>query len=185
MTKQERTERLLTVECTRCGACCHKPWLVLTHRDLRRLVKATGIPASRLVRFSSPCEIDCDPEEPEWLELSYGRRMMCLRQPNGRCMFLDEGPSCRVYEVRPAACRVFPINVEFDEDGEVVGADLFANVREIGCRHQYGATSGREDILRHAKQAEREWESYARKVERWNASADRGGTREFLTYLGF
>ena len=91
----ERTS--LRFECTRCGRCC--------------------IAVGDYHVFLEPGEAE---SIRNWLGLSTGwfRRRYLSRledgervlstQPDGRCVFLGEDGSCRIYPVRPLQCRTYP-----------------------------------------------------------------------------
>ncbi len=51
-----------------------------------------------------------------------------LRGPDGRCMMLDEQKKCKIYELRPMACRQFPIGISEDPEKQktIVGVSPFA-----------------------------------------------------------
>ena len=91
--------------CIRCTASCrdvpyHKRNILLTKRDVDRIMKVTGQDQSKfsmLVANMSP----------------YERRMKMTR---GRCVFL-EGLGCSIYHVRPLICKLYPFSLTPSERG--------------------------------------------------------------------
>lgn len=167
--------------CGRCGTCCSVPLVPVTHRDLGRLVSFTGKRASDIVRFSSPSEMDYDPESGLWIRFRYGKRAMVLKKKEDRCMFLSPEHSCTAYQARPRTCRTFPYSVLRDESGK---AEVTLN-GIVDCRAKKCSSVDFEALFAEVKKENREDEEYDRIVSRWNSSDAFGGTREFLGYLGF
>lgn len=87
--------------CSKCPAyCCSYPEIEVTPRDIERLAKHFGLPASvaeeRFTKY--------DPKE-EVRSLRHRRD----RVFQSACTFLDQKTRrCGVYEARPAVCRGYP-----------------------------------------------------------------------------
>ncbi len=167
--------------CGRCGACCSIPLVPVTHKDLGRLVSFTGKKASDIVRFSSPAEMDYDSESGLWIRFRYGKRAMVLKKKEERCVFLSSERSCLAYQARPRTCRTFPYCVLKDENGK---REVTLN-RIVDCRARKCSGVDFKALFAEVAKENREDEEYERIVSRWNGSGASGGTREFLSYLGF
>jgi len=186
MTRKDRLRKLLTVQCGRCTKCCRAPIVTVTHHDVKRLVKATGRPAGRIVRLYSTEDLDCPADDQDWVRLSYGRRMIGIPKRDGHCAFLSDAGTCEVHPHRPAACRTYPVDVIFDADHNVVDAELTDTLRSghVRCKHVYGPASLHRQHIRNATRALKEYESYWRKVARWNRRPQKGNKADFLAFLG-
>jgi Fe-S-cluster containining protein len=80
--------------CVQCGACC-RAYVQVTERDILRWAALRRLDIMRAV---SPVE--------GWIEPR-------TREGGPACPFLKDGPRpgtyiCRIYELRPEACRSFP-----------------------------------------------------------------------------
>jgi Fe-S-cluster containining protein len=181
MKQDRRLRRILKTTCTRCATCCIEPIPPVTDSDVRRLAKGTGKPASSIVRFYSSTEMDYGAGREGWVEFSYGKRVMGLRQPKGQCLFLDDDCHCSVYEHRPVTCRTFPFDVELDEAGRI--GDLGLNPAPW-CRREQGPGVNPGQLRDDARREAIEDELYFRRVSRWNRSPKRAGKAEFLAFLG-
>ena len=185
MQKKNKITKLLESKCSQCGSCCCDPLIELTHFDIRRLVDHTGISADRLVKLYSSSDMDGE-EEQEWIRLSYGKRMIGLsKKRNGSCMFLSREKSCTAYEARPMSCRLFPINVEFEEDEKTCNMELSDIIKDkfINCKRSSGKARPYKEFFAVATNAMKEYEEYSSRIEKWNSSSERGGKQELLEYL--
>ena len=197
MDNKKRAQRLVSVQCSSCAACCHAPMVPITTYDLKRLVKATGISAGRLVKFYANAELDCEADDLDWIKLSYGKRMMGLRtkktmtrrsrRTDEVCMFLSRVQRCTIYDARPMACRTFPIETTLDEENNIVDMQFEEVVRskDIDCRRMHGIGNFRKRIRLTAIQSQDEAEAYWNKLEQWNSCPSKGKRQEFLAFLGF
>lgn len=78
------------MRCLRCGTCCKETEMLLSTEDIERLERK-GYSKNFFVRFDSE---------------SYAR----LQNRQGRCIFYDaEKHLCKIYEVRPLGCRLYPV----------------------------------------------------------------------------
>lgn len=80
-----------------CGKCCIETEMPLTEEDLSR-IESLG--------FSR-----------EEFSVSDGD-ILRLRNVKGKCYFLDERNTCRIYEHRPEGCRLYP--AIFDGENVIV-----------------------------------------------------------------
>ncbi|MFP4164239.1 MAG: YkgJ family cysteine cluster protein [Chitinispirillaceae bacterium] len=177
----EKNRKFPEVKCSRCGTCCSEPFVPVTHKDLKRLVSFTGKEAREIVRFSSPSEMDYDPEAGLWIRVRYGKRAMVLRKKVERCVFLSSQQSCTVYQARPRTCRTFPYSIFPNEKG---GVEVVLN-RIVKCKAKKRSGSDFDALFKEVQKENREDLEYERIVSRWNESGSSGGTRDFLNYLGF
>jgi Fe-S-cluster containining protein len=100
--------------CVQCGACC-RAYVQVTERDLLRWA---GLGRHDIMRAVSPVE--------GWIEPR-------TREGEAACPFLRGGPRpgtyvCRIYDVRPEACRRFPASREQAERVGCQGLDREGSV---------------------------------------------------------
>jgi Fe-S-cluster containining protein len=86
--------------CNACGLCCHNKVITLSPYDVLRLARAAGISTrAALDRFTI-------------------RRGSLLKfTDSGECVALD-GARCGVHRGRPLACRLYPLGIEHQENGD-------------------------------------------------------------------
>ncbi|MEN8262485.1 MAG: YkgJ family cysteine cluster protein [Nitrospirota bacterium] len=186
--KTNKISDLLKIRCAQCGECCCDPMIELTHHDLRRLVKHTGLPAEKLSAFYSNSILNSDIDDDGWVKLSYGKRKMGLRKKqDGTCMFLSKKRQCKAYEARPISCRVFPIDVILDDDNEIIDLELSDVVLEkfIDCKHYRGKAVSHKKFMLNATLSRDETASYWKKLKRWNDHPETGRKTDFLKFMGF
>src|SRR5262249_35444606 len=87
-------EAELAVRRTGCGACCKTLRVAVTHHDVARLAHATGRPATELVEWLAPDEVDMTGEPETFVELGAGRRLLVLAQRDGACALLGADQRC-------------------------------------------------------------------------------------------
>lgn len=117
------------IRCRGCGDCCRTVRVPLTHRDLERLIAASGLAAAAIAEWLAPDDIDMTGEPGSFVRLRPGRRLLVLRHLGGGCRFL-EGDRCSVYAARPRCCAAFPHDL--DESG--VGAPAVVGLDGAPCR---------------------------------------------------
>ena len=169
------------IECQRCSGCCSGTMVPLTDSDVKRLVKATGKPASDIVRRCDSGQTDYERDRDGWISLSYGKRILGIRQRNKRCIFLDENDHCEAYLSRPMTCRTFPYQVEHYDDGTLEGITLN---RAVKCKCPTGPAVSKKRLQQDGKKEDAEDEAYYKKLRRWNGNGHSGGKEEFLAFLG-
>ena len=187
MQKTKKVTQLLKSQCGQCGSCCREPFIELTHVDIQRLVRHTGISVDELVKLYASSDVDAD-EEHDWVNLSYGKRSIGLsKKRNGDCMFLSDDSRCNAYEARPMSCRLFPVNVEFDEDDKILKMELSNIITDkfVNCKRSSGKGRTYKDFISTATDAVKEYEAYCKKVDKWNDSSKKGKKKEYLDFLGF
>lgn len=167
--------------CAACGGCCamHIP---ITDVDVRRLMDGTGLPAERIVKFVPATEF-ADPTDDcfTWIDFSrLGRRVMCLRETEGRCIFLQNN-RCGVYPVRPVTCRVHPLLVETDHQDRLSRIEINT---ESPCPNRAQGDTCPTEVLQLERQSTKEDKAYEDKVLCWNRRFRHGLTRDFLAFTG-
>jgi len=78
-------------DCLQCGNCCKTTPAIIDRSDVKRIAKFLGIPPKSFIRKYLLEDIDGG--------------MVIQRVP---CTFLNSDNTCRIYEVRPKACREYP-----------------------------------------------------------------------------
>ena len=182
----------LRFRCTSCGNCCRDLRVPLTDADLRRLVDATGRPASQIVAWLPTGEVDLTGEPGSLVLLDHdgGHALMALAQQGGACIFLDEDQQCGAYAARPGNCRLYPFAATFGRRGGIRRLRLLA-----GTRCDY-ARDGHNEPHELRAADERRWaehRTFLAQISRWNREQRRRsrlghrlqGARSFLAFLGF
>lgn len=97
--KAESTHKEVFAEmdCLQCANCCKTIPPIVSKRDSKRIAKHLGM---------SPSEFD-----QKFIRLDEDGDRVFNQSP---CAFLEEDNKCRIYEVRPAACRAYPHSGDFD-----------------------------------------------------------------------
>ena len=91
------------MRCLRCGVCCTETEMLLSNEDIERLERM-GYLRGFFVFFDK-------------------EGYATLRNAKGHCVFYDvEKRRCRVYGVRPAGCRLYP--VIYDEEKGIVSDEI-------------------------------------------------------------
>ncbi len=90
--------------CRHCGACCRGDELtsrvIVSPPEIDRIIEATGLDRNGIVL-----------PYPEYIESDEGGRFTfewCLKNEDGKCIFLDEDGRCSIYSARPWICRTYP-----------------------------------------------------------------------------
>lgn len=182
----------LRFRCTGCGNCCRDLRVPLTDADLRRLVEATGRAPSELVAWLPTSAVDLigEPGSLVQLEPGAGLSLMVLAQSEGACALLGADERCRVYDARPANCRLYPFAASFGRRGGIRRLRLLGGT---DCDH---ARDGANDAHALRRADERRWaehRSFLARISHWNrAQRYRSllgrrlhGASEFLAFLGF
>lgn len=178
----------LGFKCTACGDCCRRLRVALTHRDLARLTRESGVAAASLVAWLAPDAVDFAAEAACFVTLPDGPRLMVLAHDQGACRLLQADGRCGAYAARPRDCRLYPFVLERDEARRVTRLALFdpAGCGESSTEHTSFDTLERADGERTT-----ELEEYAALVARWNRFARHRarfghraqGERELFAYL--
>ena len=88
---------------------------------------------------------------------------------------------CTIYEHRPMTCRVYPFNIELDEEGRrMVGMDIND---AVDCPYQLDGKNSKKEVLRvNLKEDEQDGEYWAL-VEEWNEHFEGETQKEFLKFI--
>jgi Fe-S-cluster containining protein len=87
--------REVSFDCLACGACCKDNEVVLDDDD-----KAVFLKAGRGDLLKKP-----------WAKRKDGKVILTLKD-NGKCHHLRRDNKCKIYDIRPSACSVFPVASE-------------------------------------------------------------------------
>lgn len=98
------------MRCSNCGICCEETEMLLTEKDIVRLVRK-GFNRKHFIKYSADGYVQ-------------------LKNQDGYCVFYDlKNHQCKVYVDRPWGCRVYP--VIFDEDKGIVLDDICKSRKTI------------------------------------------------------
>jgi Fe-S-cluster containining protein len=159
------------------------PVVPVTHKDVARLIKHTGLPASALVRFCPSSEMAYDDDSGLWIKFKSIRRAMVLRKRrDGRCIFQTPEKACSAYEARPQTCRTFPYNVDFD--GKKITEITLNEVMKCNAVKCSKGSIDIDAVIANVKKEYREDNSYHKSVKQWNSSNGRGTVKDFLKFIG-
>jgi Fe-S-cluster containining protein len=178
-------ERMLRgFRCRGCGRCCHLR-IPVTHRDVARMTRATGRSAADLVEFVPQTSFRGDAAYLDWVWFGprrHHRRVMCLHEVEGHCMYLSGENRCLAYTHRPTVCRTHPFVLEACERGERI-ARVELN-QGCECAGDFDGRNHPEELLELHRSEDREDRSYKALVARWNRSRRPRSAAEFLGHLG-
>ena len=91
------------MRCSNCGVCCTETEMLLSERDVTRLVKK-GFSKNYFVKYDK-------------------QGYFQLKNREGYCVFYDpKKRQCNVYADRPSGCRVYPVIL--DEEKGIVLDDI-------------------------------------------------------------
>ncbi|GAB4310579.1 MAG: hypothetical protein Kow0069_10840 [Promethearchaeota archaeon] len=95
--EQETPKKKFVFKCTKCGTCCNRGPIPLTARDLAAWARA-GVVANFLPRV-------------DLVEAPGGTTDLAFKPlEGGKCPFFNaETKECAAYDLRPLACRSFPL----------------------------------------------------------------------------
>jgi Fe-S-cluster containining protein len=182
----------LRFRCTSCGNCCRDLRVPLTHADLRRLVDATGRPASQFVAWLPTAEVDLTGEPGSLVLLDHegGHTLMALAQREGACVFLGSDERCGVYAARPGNCRLYPFTASFGRRGGIRRLRLLGGTE---CDYRRDGANNPHELRAADQQRWAELRSYLAEISRWNRLQRRRSLlgrqlqsgRDFLAFLGF
>ena len=175
-------KHLLNFRCTCCGNCCREPIVLVTDEDVRRVMAHTGQKAKKIVDFYKPSEIEWGKDQPGWIRLKSGRRIMGLRRTEEGCQYLGDDDMCTIYEHRPVTCRRYPFDLELDEDNDI---ELLSISKSVDCPYELDGHNTVTEIKALADWEEREETPYFELLDRWNKKKKPGGKKAFLKFLGF
>ena len=175
-------KHLLNFRCTRCGNCCRDPIVLVTDEDVRRIIEGTGQTAYGIVDFYKPSEIEWGEDQPGWIRLKTGRRIMGLRRTESGCQYLGDDDLCRIYNYRPVTCRRYPFDLEFDANGDI---ELLSISQSTDCPYELDSYTPLGEIKAIAKWEAWEEDPYYALLEAWNTRKKAGNKKTFLKFLGF
>ena len=164
--------------------------MAVTHHDLRRLSEGLGRPAATLVDWLSPHGVDMTDEPGSFAELAGGRRMMVLAQKDGECRLLNTEQRCGAYTARPWDCRLYPLTLERDQQGQLTRV---SRLDRDGCGDEQAVPADLAQLSADDEQRWAELADYQGRLSRWNQWARHrrrfrhplGDTDQLLAFLGF
>ena len=180
-------EKFLGFRCTECGNCCSDTIVPITHDDVARLVKGTGLRARDVATFYTAADFDDGGEGLQFINLDGGRRTLGLRKrfdkDNDRdaCAFF-KGDRCSVYEHRPVTCRVWPFTLRFDASGRRV-SHLSINPA-LPCPYELDGKNSLPELVAHWRWDDRQDDAWGAKVSEWNRTHSAGTEEDFFSFCG-
>jgi len=163
-----------TVSCLRCGNCCTRFGVCVTHSDAKRISEATGMkPEEFLDLIPEPPERER--EEPAILIDGEPCLLVLKRQIEDVCFFYN-GNGCEIYKSRPMLCRSYPYKVSGLESR--VLNEMYSRACP-GCWHPEGKE--KKQYLADCKKYRKEVEEYRKLAEEWNKHG--GSFQEFLAFI--
>jgi Fe-S-cluster containining protein len=180
-------EKYLKFRCTECGNCCSDTIVPVSHEDVARLMKGTGLKARDVCAFYKTEDFDDAGEGLQWINLDGGRRTLGLRKrfdkENDRdaCGFFKDN-RCSVYEHRPVTCRVWPFTLGFDATGKRL-TRLSINPA-LPCPYELDGKNTVPELLAHWRWDDRQDVAWEAKVVEWNRTHSVGTEEEFLAFVG-
>nr|WP_069806469.1 YkgJ family cysteine cluster protein [Vulcanisaeta thermophila] len=174
-------------QCTLCGECCRRYWIPVTHIDVARIARYTGLRPREFVALF-PKDMAAQWDEP-LIKLSNGEYYLILKKRlDGTCIFnkwVDGKLICSVHEVKPYVCRYYPFIYWLE--GGVIKFEVYDKALNY-CpglnRGSYATFKVEVKSMPEVVKAKREFKEF---VERWNnmvrSGAVRGTLEEFLNYL--
>jgi Fe-S-cluster containining protein len=167
--------------CARCGTCCRELIVPVTHHDVIRLVRGTGLKPERFLHFFTSRETDLGRRHLAWVRLGGARRLMGLKfrqLKSGPACFFWGREGCRAYGFRPVTCRLYPFEL-IARHGRILGS-RFNDA--VDCRHGEAGRVPLTEIKRLNDWDDLQDDLYAEKVKAWNRQT-RGRTEaEFIRF---
>ncbi len=169
--------------CSNNAICCKDTIVPITDADVKRLMKATGLPADEIIRLYSMSDLHYDNDR-TWIQMGYGKRIVGLKKNGDRCKFLNEHGLCTVYDARPITCRTYPYMVQLDDAGRLDELELNA---DVDCCGRLGSHWSKKKLLSDARREDAEDDAYIDQLRAYEQRVRRGrnrGKRGLLKFLG-
>ncbi len=175
-------------ECVLCGECCRRYWIPVTHIDIARICRYTGLkPRDFIALF--PKESTAGWDEPV-IRLRDGEYYLVLKKRlNGTCIFnlrLDDRLVCSIHPVKPNVCRYYPFVYWFVGPNTVKFevTDRALNYCPGIGRGGYVDLRLEARLIADSIYARGEFKAI---VDKWNEMVDKGAVRgytmEFISYI--
>ena len=109
--------------CHKCGRCCQKYAPQIPEDDLPRIAEYLKAPLEKIRTQFEECYMKKFTDTPD------------------DCLFLNEKNQCRIYRLRPKACRLYPLDTNFGSAGvDCLGhAEFYRIVDTLFARRIYAA----------------------------------------------
>ncbi|MBN2152741.1 MAG: YkgJ family cysteine cluster protein [Candidatus Lokiarchaeota archaeon] len=175
-------------DCCDCdGECCHEHSILLTHRDVNRILARMPRldPRELLVFFEAHdgyVDIEALGGYPA-IELEGGPCFMGLRfvvdelDARRHCRFLDhETNRCTIHEFKPMVCNAYPF---------IVDGGSITRHRTIRCKRPYHPRTPDEiaGLRATLQEAYREFGEYKDEVARWNDTKGEASFEAFVNHF--
>jgi len=98
---------MVLFHCLRCGVCCTRYWIPLSHLDLFRLEFYGDVDVYFAVVLRNIFIYRSSKHYPV-IEFKDRKYYLSLRNFHGRCIFLSDSGECLVHGFKPLACRFYP-----------------------------------------------------------------------------
>lgn len=165
--------------CLRCGKCCTQFAVCITHRDIKRISIASGLPPISFVDLV-PEPPEREREEPALLIDGKRQLLVLKRKPGEVCTFYSPEQGCVIHKSRPMLCRCYPFI--YQKTGALGSVTTMKELKSRECPEKWfpeneGLAGYRRDFRKYMKDVEK----YQKIAEEWNKKG--GGTlAEFLEF---
>jgi len=161
-------------KCVLCGECCKRYWIPITHVDLLRIYKNTGLePLYFITFFKKDMTTGWDYPTIKFEDGEY--YMILAKRPDGSCIFnkyVNDRLICKIHKFKPLVCRFYPFIYWIEND--IVKFEILDKAINycpgigIGPVHDFEIEYRAVIEIRKAK------EEYSRIVSKWNSLVDKG-----------
>ena len=113
--------------CGRCvaagGGCCtgSGSGIFVTLHDILRIKNNTKLKLDEIAEFkeieSKKWIKNLKENDPFFYEAVRDGKVLQLKRKNDNCQFLVDGEGCKIFNHRPAVCRMFPFSFDFTQSG--------------------------------------------------------------------
>ncbi len=175
-------------ECTLCGECCRRYWIPITHIDILRISKYTGMDIKEFTALF-PKEYTTEWSYPV-IKLRDGEFYLVLRKNiDSSCIFnkrIDDKLICSIHPVKPYICRFYPF--VYWEDKGIVKFEIYEKAYPFCPGIGYGFYNDFKVEVKSLLEIKKAKYEYQVIITHWNRLVDsnlvEGTIEEFYTYLG-
>ena len=160
---------MVLFHCLRCGVCCTRYWIPLSHLDLFRLEFYGDVDVYFAAVLRNIFIYRSSKRYPV-IEFKDRKYYLSLRNFHGRCIFLSDSGECLVHGFKPLACRFYPFKYT------VMNNDIYIELQENAIRECPGLILDgkpiniltKKRLLTLARQRIMELKLYNEAVLEWN-----------------
>jgi len=160
---------MVLFHCLRCGVCCTRYWIPLSHLDLFRLEFYGDVDVYFAVVLRNIFIYRSSKHYPV-IDFKDRKYYLSLRNFHGRCIFLSDSGECLVHGFKPLACRFYPFKYT------VMNNDIYIELQENAIRECPGLILDgkpiniltKKQLLSLARQRIMELKLYNEAVLEWN-----------------